>query len=119
MRGAVAESMVCTWALEQGYNVCFPARGLAPPYDMILERFGICRRVQVKRAYWRKRDTYNQLRVKLLDGNADPYDYVDVQAFAIVDTDTPRIWMIPFGCVCDKRSIALSSGKWDKYLVKG
>lgn len=115
-RGAVAESMFCTWALSQGYDVCFPARGTAPPYDVVMVNGTAFARVQVKRAHRRMRGNNQNLRVCLCDRNSKPYRYDAADMFAIVDVDTGRIWMIPFG-THNGRSLGLTGNVHDHWLV--
>ena len=116
-RGAVAESMVCTWALSQGFYVSFPARGLSVPYDMIIDFGSGLQRVQVKRAYRRKRDTGRQLRVSLTDTNDHGYEPRYVDAFAVVDVDGGRIWYMPIKDVSGMTAMAFTTGKWDNWMV--
>jgi hypothetical protein len=84
---------------------------------MIID-FG-CRlqRVQVKRAYRRKRDTGRQLRVSLRDTNDRGYEPRYVDAFAIVDVDGRRIWYLPIKSVSGMTALAFTTGKWDSWLV--
>lgn len=117
-RGAVAESMVCTWALKQGYIVSFPARGTAPQYDMVIDSGMFLSRVQVKRAHRRKRGAGTELRVSLTDTNGHMYSMYDVERFAIVDVDSGRIWFIPSTVVEGKAALGLTNGKHDRWLVQ-
>jgi hypothetical protein len=115
-RGAVAESSVCTWALKQGYLVLFPARGLAPHYDLAIDNGVSISKVQVKRAHVRYDRRTPQLRANLTDGDGSTYDSVD--AVAIVDVDTDRIWLIPMMFIRGQKTIGLQSGRYDAWLVQ-
>lgn len=115
-RGAVAESMFCTWALSVGYDVCFPARGLCPPYDLILHKDGAYTRVQVKRAHYRTRSNVREVRVKLTDRYDQPYKASDVDAFAVVDVEDGRMWLIPIEHTTT--NMAFTTGKHDKWVVQ-
>ena len=114
-RGAEAESVFCTWALSRGYDVLFPARGLSPPYDVVIHADGDYRRVQVKRAYHRNRSGGKELRVKLTDTGGHKYKTNEVDWFAVVDIETHRIWFFPN--TDGTTNMGLTSGKHDKWLV--
>lgn len=114
-RGAVAESMFCTWALRTDYDVCFPARGTSPSYDVVLLRDSTFTRVQVKRAHPRGRNP-NELRVSLTDRAGHKYKYGTVDAFAVVDVDGQRIWLFPVE-LFNGKSLGLSGGKHDHWMV--
>lgn len=113
-RGAVAESMVCTWAIRQGYIVSFPARGLSPRYDLILDNGVRLHRIQVKRAH-RRTDKGNELRANLVDGNGGTYD--DLDNVAVVDVDTGRIWLIPTMHIAGQKTIGLTTGRYNHWMV--
>ena len=117
-RGAVAESIVCTAALTRGRDVCFPARGLSPPYDMVVRGVdGEFNKVQVKRAHIRVRGNSRTLRVNITDSNGKVYDRKEVDIVAIVDVDTYRVWFIPISALKGQKTVSLTSGKYDKWLL--
>ena len=117
-RGAVAESIVCTAALRRGRDVCFPAGGLAPPYDMVVRgQNGIFYKVQVKRAHTRVRGGCRSLRVNCTDSSGNPYSPFEVDIIAVVDVDTHRVWFIPIATLGEQKTIAVSGGKYDGYLL--
>lgn len=109
--------MVCTWALSADYHVCFPARGTAPHFDLVLLKSGTFSRVQVKRAHKRKRGTGDELRVSLTDTGGKPYPYGELEEFAAVDVESGRIWLLP-SYIYNGQSLGLTSGKHDRWLVK-
>jgi hypothetical protein len=111
-RGAVAESMVCTWALKVGHTVSFPACGLQPPYDMIIDAGDIAARIQVKRLHQRRRGSADELRATI--GSNSP----SVDMYALVDVPGSRIWLIPKDVLAHNNSVAVKSGKYDEYLVQ-
>lgn len=115
IRGATAESVVCTWALKSGIKVAFPARGLAPRYDMIFDTAGVLQTVQVKRAHLRA-DRKASLRANVTDNKGRPYD--DVDYLAIVEVDSETIWLIPSLTLDGKKAIGLSTGEYDKWMVQ-
>ncbi len=116
-RGAVAESMVITRALERGRDVLVPVRGLSPPYDMIIRGSDAAfYRCQVKRAHVRVRGGSRSLRVNCTDSSGNPYTASEVDLIAIVDTETQRIWMIPLSRLGKQKTIAVSGGLYDEYL---
>lgn len=117
-RGAVAESIVCTAALSRGRDVCFPARGLSPPYDMIVRGVdGKFHKVQVKRAHVRVRGKSRTLRVNITDSRGQPYCHKEVDIMAIVDADTHRVWFIPLAELKGQKTVSLTSGKYDRWLL--
>lgn len=117
-RGAVAESIVCTAALARGRDVCFPARGLSPPYDMVVRGVdGTFHKVQVKRAHYRVRGKSKTLRVNITDSRGTTYSRKEVDIMAIVDVDTHRVWFIPMEALKRQKTVSLSGGKWDKWLL--
>lgn len=117
-RGAVAESIVCTAALARGRDVCFPARGLSPPYDIVVRGVdGLFHKVQVKRAHKRKRGKSTTLRVNITDSKGHTYNTSEVDVIAIVDVDTYRVWFIPLSALAGQKTVSLTSGRWDKWLL--
>lgn len=117
-RGAVAESIVCTAALRRGRDVCFPAGGLAPPYDMVVRgQDGAFYKVQVKRVHTRVRGGCRSLRVNCTDSQGKPYSPREVDIIAVVDVDTNRVWFIPLSKLGTQKTIAVSGGKYDSYLL--
>lgn len=111
-RGAVAESMVCTWALKAGHIVSTPACGLQPPYDMIVDIGGVATSVQVKRLHRRLRGDEYELRADLRKKSSN------VDMYAFVDVPGNRIWLVPSRVLARTNSVAVKSGKYDKYLVQ-
>lgn len=111
-RGAVAESMVCTWALKVGYIVSFPACGLQPSYDMIIDAGDVAARVQVKRLHRRWRGNADELRATIGRKSRS------VDMYALVDVPDCRIWLIPKNVLAHNNSVAVKSGKYDEYLVQ-
>ena len=109
--------MVCTKLLSRGWEVCFPARGLSPPYDMLVVKGGSTRKVQVKRAYVRQRGKQEQLRVNITNSNGSVYGLCDVDFLCIADVINSQVWMIPLKEVLDQKTLSLSGGKYDFYLI--
>lgn len=98
--------------------MCFPARGLSPPYDMIVRGAdGEFHKVQVKRAHYRTRGRHRTLRVNITDSGGKPYPRKEVDVMAIVDVDTHRVWFIPMAALKRQKTVSLTSGKWDKWLL--
>jgi hypothetical protein len=91
-RGAEAESHFCTVAIQLGYVVCFPARGLSPAFDMVLARDGKLYKVQVKRVY---PDKEGYMTCHLKSYNGQRYSPDDVDLFGLVDFENRRVWMMP------------------------
>jgi hypothetical protein len=118
-RGAVAESMFCTWALSEGYDVYFPARGLSPSSDMIVDFEHGLHRVQVKRAHRRPRRQTTQLRANITKAKNQSYEPGEVDYFGFVDVDGGQIWLVPSFLLEGQTSIGLQGDKYDKYKVKG
>ena len=117
-RGAVATSIVCTAALRRGRDVLFPAADLAPPYDIVVRGIdGVFYPVQVKRAHVRVRGKSRSLRVNCTDSNGQPYTKGEVAFIAVVDVDTLRVWLIPLTRLGRQKTIAVSGGKYDEYLL--
>jgi hypothetical protein len=117
-RGAVAESITITRALERGRDVMVPVRGLSPPYDMIIRgQDGKFYKVQVKRAHLRVRGGCRTLRVNCTDSRGKPYRKSEVDIMAVVDVDTHRVWMIPLSRLGRQKTVAVSGGKYDEYLL--
>lgn len=116
-RGAVAESITITRALERGRDVLVPVRGLAPPFDMVIRgQDGQFYRVQTKRAHERVRGGSRSLRVNCTDSNGRPYTPAEVDLIAVVDVDTHRVWMIPLSRLGKQKTVSVSGGAYDEYL---
>ena len=117
-RGAVAESIVCTAALNRGRDVLFPARGLSPAYDLVVRGVdGKFTKWQVKRAHVRVRGKSRTLRVNITDSGGKAYSPSEVDIVAIVDADTHRVWAIPLSVLGKQKTVSLTSGRYDKWLL--
>ena len=117
-RGAVAESILITRALERGRDVLVPVRGLSPAYDCVIRGVdGQFYKVQTKRAHVRVRGDSRTLRVNITGSNGEPYSSNEVDAIAIVDVDTRRVWFVPVSALAGQKTVALTSGKWDQWLL--
>jgi len=74
-------------------------------------------KVQVKRAHTRKRGRTATLRVNITDSRGKVYDRKEVDVMAIVDVDTHRVWFIPMARLRGQKTVSLTSGKWDEWLL--
>jgi hypothetical protein len=107
--------MVCTWAMRKGYGVLFPARGLNPRYDMVLDTGDNLYTVQVKRVHSRTRNGREHLRVSVADSRGRTYE--DLHFMALVHVGTGRIWLIPSWVLAGQKSVGLTSGNYREWLV--
>jgi hypothetical protein len=78
---------------------------------------GAFHKVQVKRAYYRVRGNSKTLRVNITDSRGAVYGRNAVDIMAIVDADTFQVWFIPMVALKRQKTLGLSGGKWDKWLV--
>lgn len=118
-RGAVAESLACTKLLANGFDVCFPARGLNPHYDLVLVEYMEGRpyrlyTVQVKRAHMRVRNGKEYMRCNLVDSTGATYN---TDFISVVDVDSDRVWLIPSHKLGDQVTIQVSGGRYDEWLI--
>lgn len=74
-------------------------------------------KVQVKRAYVRMRGNSSTLRVNITNNKGSPYSSTEVDIMAIVDVDTHRVWFIPMSALVGQKTVSLTSGKWDRWLL--
>lgn len=111
-RGAIAESIAATWALNYGWIVCWPSRGQAPRYDLIIDKGDIfLYRVQVKRAY--RKD--GVLVANLYHGQGTRYTLGDIDVFTIVDVDTRTIWWLPLDMAKNKSRVRLGTPHMERH----
>jgi hypothetical protein len=117
-RGAVAESIVVTRALERGRDVLVPVRGLTPPYDITVRGVdGDFHKVQIKRLHTRVRGSSRTLRANITDSKGNAYSSSDVDIIAVVDVDTHRVWFLPLSELGTQKTVSLTSGKYDRWLL--
>lgn len=110
-RGAIAESVAATWALKQGYIVCWPSRGQQPKYDLVIDALGSLHRVQVKRAY--RKD--GVLVANLYHGQGERYKASDIDVFVIVDVPTETIWLMTLAGSRGKGRVRLGTPHMERY----
>lgn len=78
---------------------------------------GQFQKVQVKRAYIRVRGNSRTLRVNITDSKGNTYSPTEVDAIAIVDAPTHRVWFIPLSQLKGQKTVSLTSGKYDAWLL--
>ena len=74
-------------------------------------------KVQVKRAHVRVRGASRTLRVNITDSQGKPYSPSEVDIMAIVDADTHRVWFIPLSELKGQKTVSLTSGKYNQWLL--
>lgn len=120
---ALAEIVVATAAIKNGFNVYFPFSG-ASKSDLILERNGQLKRIQTKKIWRNQRgnrvcqavaQSYNRrTRQSYL-----PYNEQQIDLIIAVETETNDCWIVPLADVKQiKSNISLDNrssykNNWD------
>ena len=110
-RGAIAESIAATWALERGWCVLWPTRGQAPAYDLVMDAGDKLWRVQVKRAYLKE----GFLTADLCHARHTRYTIDDIDIFLIVDVQSSVVWWLPIGESKGKGRVRLTTKEMEQY----
>jgi len=127
LTGYISEQQVALYYAKQGYIIYWPNHSQSS-CDFIACKDQEVIRVQVKSAYWIKRETgreYLQTTVRKGSGRNDSYtiEHCDVVA-AYGDN---RLWIIPIEAIGKLQSLVLAKRQvirksyvqdWDKYEVK-
>ncbi len=113
-RGSIAESIAATWALKQGWVVCWPSRGQSPRYDLVMDdNKGKLWRVQVKRAYLKG----EHLTANLFRRGNIRYTPEDIDVLLIVDVSTESIWWVPIEDTENKGRVRLGTPHMERHRV--
>lgn len=93
LKGNIGELIVARLLLENGWNVAFPY-GENLKYDLIAEKDGVCKRVQVKTVKPKK----GVLHVNCRSSNnwsVHHYSSKDFETLAAVNFETGKVYFIP------------------------
>jgi hypothetical protein len=72
---------------------------------------------QIKRAHVRVRGGSRSLRANITNSSGQPYSSSEVDIIAVVDCDTSRVWAIPLHALGQQKTVALTAGRYDKWLL--
>lgn len=106
-RGHIAELSVAADMARHGYAISFPAE--STPYDLLAERDGIIRRVQVKTVRHRVRDGVTWRVIDCTNGNRETYSIVDL--YAGYDPQTEKVLYITHDDLDGKKELWLHHTK--------
>ncbi|KPJ97088.1 MAG: hypothetical protein AMJ55_00275 [Gammaproteobacteria bacterium SG8_15] len=98
--GGVAELMVAVKAAQSGWTPSIPAYPV--DYDLIVERDGVCKRVQVKSVVINKNNPVVHVCKKNRAYADDAFDWI-----IAVDVDTGKMWRFEWKDVTQRRSLSL------------
>lgn len=93
LKGDIGELLVAKRLLEKGWNISFPY-GENLRYDLIAERKGIMKRVQVKAV----KPKNNVLQINCRSSNnwsVHNYKVTDFEVLAVADLDSNNVYFIP------------------------
>lgn len=93
LKGDIGQLIAAKEFLRQGWHVAFPY-GENLKYDLVIERDGVMKRVQVKSAFPRN----GSLRVNFRSSNnwsVVQYSKSDFELVAAVDLESERVYFIP------------------------
>lgn len=105
--GASAEYLAASWFLSQGYQVYWPSIEHGQT-DFAICRHGRFQKVQVKKPSWSSSGPNEYLRARLTNREGDKkYTEESFDLLALVDPETPRMWLFPASVVMGTTSISL------------
>ncbi len=120
MKGDLAVGQAINYYIKNNYEVCLPI-GNKRHYDLIIERGGKIKRVQVKFAGLYK--SKNQCRVGLrITGGNQSYNYAkkysdDAFDVLFVYTERNALYEIPWKSVVYRNELAVENIKYSRYKV--
>lgn len=119
-RGDIALGVAINYYLSNGFEVSLPI-GNKRDYDLIIEQFGVLKRVQVKFAgvYSDKKKCKVGLRIT---GGNQSYNYAkkyndDAFELLFVYTGKGERYNIPWNEVNCRNEISIETRKWQKYKI--
>ncbi len=93
LKGDIGELIAAQEFLKRGWHVAFPY-GENLPYDLLIEKDGICKRVQVKAMYPKN----GVLHVNCRSSNnwsVKSYSAKDIDLLVAVDLESSKVYFIP------------------------
>lgn len=118
-RGAVAEMMVAVELSKLGYMVSFPISHGAT-YDLIVDKGGSLRKVQIKRAYTATIGKTLVSKVetcRIVGSKPIKYKDGDYDVMVAVDVNNSRFWVLPYSVTKNySRQIELRTAKFERFL---
>ena len=120
-KGDVAVAHAIHYFMTNGYEVCMPL-GDKRPYDMIVELGGAVSKVQVKYAGYYQGDKKYKAALRSMGGNqsfhtAKKYRDDDFDLL-FVYVENGRTFLIPWGKLAIRNSLAIEASKYARYEVK-